>query len=85
MTDLISCVQAMSQIEKLIKKLRNAKAEARASDIERFLIHMGFEKDRQRGSHVQFCRESTTLGFVMHKGKVKIVYLKDILHFFNLL
>ncbi|MFI3156943.1 MAG: type II toxin-antitoxin system HicA family toxin [Methylococcaceae bacterium] len=68
----------MSQIEKLIEKLKNAKGEASARDIENLLRHMGFVKDRQRGSHVLFCREGMMVGFPVHDGMVKIGYIKMI-------
>lgn len=66
----------MSQIEKLIEKLKNAKGGVRVVDIENLLRHMGFEKDRQRGSHVLFCRGEVMVGFPVHNGMVKIAYIK---------
>lgn len=73
----------MSQFEKLIEKIRNAKTNIRFVDIEKILQHFGYENMRQKGSHAHFRKSGApSLTIPVHKGNVKKVYAKEI---FNLL
>ncbi len=44
----------MSQIEKLLKKFIQAPQNIRHTDIEKILLHLGFEEIRAKGSHVKW-------------------------------
>lgn len=70
----------MSQIEKLIQSILRAKADIPFADLEKILLHVGYRKTRQKGSHVHFRKEDATpLTLPVHHGKVKIVYVKHII------
>ena len=69
----------MSQLEKLIEKIRRAKVEVRFADLNQVLSHAGYLKVRQKGSHVHFRkRDAPFLTIPIHNGKAKAVYAKEI-------
>lgn len=73
----------MSQLEKLIEKIRRAKTDVRFIDLDQVLRHAGYVKVRQKGSHVHFRKpDAPFLTIPTHRGTVKAVYVKEI---FNLL
>lgn len=75
----------MSQIEKLLIKFQRTKTAVSFVDLRTLLAHFGYTEARQRGSHVHFRRvNSPSLTIPVHNGKVKIVYVKDILKLFDL-
>lgn len=75
----------MSQIEKLIAMMRNAKSDVRFSDLENILLHVGYENVRQKGSHVHFRKQGMpSLTLPVHNGKVKKVYVRDIINLLGL-
>lgn len=48
----------MTRLDKLIRRVCGARpTEAKFSDVERLLLAFGYEKDRQKGSHVIFKKE----------------------------
>ena len=67
----------MSQIEQLKEKLRARPPEARFSDVRKLLELNGWEKRRQKGSHVIFKKPNVGLITIPIDGgkKVKGVYL----------
>lgn len=75
----------MSQLEKLIEKMRHAKADVRFNDLEKILTHAGYEAVRRKGSHVHFRKpDAPSFTIPVHNGKVKIVYVKDLLDLLSL-
>lgn len=75
----------MSQIEKLLAIIRNAKSDVRFSDLEKILLHVGYKNVRQKGSHVHFRKQGMpSLTLPVHNGKVKKVYVRDIINLLSL-
>jgi predicted RNA binding protein YcfA (HicA-like mRNA interferase family) len=70
----------MSPDDKLIEKLRRRPPTVEFSDIEKLLGDFGWERKRQRGSHVSFAKPGNpTITVPMIRGrKVKGVYLDRI-------
>lgn len=66
----------MTQKEKLIKKIKNAKT-ADFDDIHLLLQQLGFNY-RCRGSHYTYIRDTYVIGIARHGQKVKTVYLKNV-------
>ncbi len=70
----------MSQLEKLIEKIKRANTDVPLKDLEKILTTFGYEKVRQKGSHVHFRKKGAPFFTVpTHEKKVKIVYVKEIL------
>jgi len=44
----------VTQIEKLVERLRRARGEADYADLHRLLQHYGWTRERQAGSHVTY-------------------------------
>lgn len=75
----------MSQLEKLIEKLRATNTDVRFSDLEKVLSHYGYANVRHKGSHVHFRKQSAPFITVpVHSGKVKNVYVKEIMKLITL-
>lgn len=75
----------MSQLEKLIEKLKRASADVALSDLTKILFASGYERVRQKGSHVHFRKPNAPFITVpAHQQKVKIVYVKEILKLLDL-
>ena len=71
----------MSRDEKLLEKLRRRPVVTDFSDLERFLVGEGWERARQKGSHVSFKKAgSRTITIPLTGGrKVKGVYVEQVL------
>lgn len=70
----------MSQMEKLIERMRMAKADVRFDDLTKLLSHYGYVNVRHRGSHFYFQKLSApSLTIPVHNGRVKIIYVKEII------
>ena len=71
----------MTQLEKLIERLRNARGGCSVRDIERLLIGYGWEPKPGKGSHIVFKKAGAPNIVVptVHGRDVKRVYLADIL------
>ena len=71
----------MSRDEKLLEKLRRRPPNADFRDIERLLLSEGWERTRQRGSHVSFTRSGERPIIVPMVGgrKVKGIYIDQVL------
>lgn len=70
----------MSQLEKLIERIRKRPPEADFDDVDRLLRHFGWEREREKGSHVSYVKKGE-LPIVIPKKrgrKVKRTYLDDI-------
>ncbi len=69
----------MSHFEKLLQKIQQATSDIRYVDLEQVVLHAGYTKVRQKGSHVHFRKQNATfITIPVHKGKVKRVYVKEI-------
>lgn len=70
----------MSQIEKLLKRFAEAPQNARYADIEKILLHLGFEKIPAKGSHVKWKHSKMRYDIVIpvHNGECKDFYKKQI-------
>jgi predicted RNA binding protein YcfA (HicA-like mRNA interferase family) len=70
----------MSQIEKLLKKFTQAPQNARYADIEKILLHLGFEKISTKGSHVKWKHQKMRHDIIIpiHSGECKDFYKKQI-------
>lgn len=66
----------MTQKDKLIKKIKNAKT-ADFDDIHLLLTQLGFDF-RCRGSHYTYVKDSYIIGIVKHGQQVKTIYLKNV-------
>lgn len=71
----------MSVDEKLLERLRRRPAEADFSDLERLLTSEGWERTRQKGSHVSFEKagEPTITVPLVRGRKVKRIYINKVL------
>lgn len=75
----------MSQLEKLIEKIKRSKTDVAFPDLVKLLSFAGYERARQKGSHVHFRKPNAPFFTVpVHQRKVKIVYVKEILKLLNL-
>lgn len=75
----------MSQIEKPIVSMHRAKADVRFRDLEQVLTHAGYERVRQKGSHVHFRKQGMpTITLPVHNGNVKKVYVRDVMNLLSL-
>ena len=69
----------MSQLEKLIERMRAQPSGVRPDEAERVLRSIGYRLDRQKGSHMQFINSSGEVLTIPNKNPLKAVYVKDIL------
>ncbi|MBQ7673637.1 MAG: type II toxin-antitoxin system HicA family toxin [Alphaproteobacteria bacterium] len=69
----------MSQIEKLIEKMRNQPNGIRTEEADRVLGAFGYRLDRQRGSHMHYINDFGDVITIPNKTPIKAVYVKDIL------
>lgn len=67
-------------MEKLLEKVRHSKTDLPFTDLEKILSHAGYTNVRQKGSHVHFRKpHAPFLTVPVHNGRVKIVYVKEII------
>ncbi len=71
----------MSQIEKLFEKFIRTPQNVRYTDIEKILLHLGFEKIGAKGSHVKWKHKKVQNDIVIpvHNNDCKIFYKKQVL------
>ena len=69
----------MSQIEKLIERMKVQPNGVRPEEAQRVLSAFGYKLDRQRGSHMHFINDYGDVITVPNKNPLKAVYVKDIL------
>lgn len=75
----------MSQIEKLLEKLKQTKTDIPLRDLSKILTSVGYVCVRQKGSHFHFRKANSPFITVpAHQQKVKRVYIKEILSLLNL-
>ena len=75
----------MSQIEKLVGKILETKTDIRFTDLAKVLTHMGYERARQKGSHVHFRKQGApSLTIPVHSGHVRKVYVAHIIKLLDL-
>jgi predicted RNA binding protein YcfA (HicA-like mRNA interferase family) len=70
----------MSQIEKLLQKFSKASHTVRYADIEKILIHVGFENIHTRGSHVKWKHKDAASDIIVpvHNNECKRFYKQQI-------
>lgn len=69
----------MSQIEKLINKMKDKPNGIRPEEAQRVLNAFGYRLDRQRGSHMHFINDDGDVVTIPERTPLKAVYVKDIL------
>lgn len=69
----------MSQIKKLIEKMRNQPNGIRPEEAERVLNAYGYRVGRRRGSHIHFINDEGDVITIPDRTPIKAVYVKDIL------
>ena len=69
----------MSQIEKLIERMKSQPNGVRPDEAQRVLNAYGYRLDRQRGSHMHFINEDGDVITIPNKNPLKAIYVKDIL------
>ena len=69
----------MSQIEKLIERMKSRPNGVRPDEAQRVLNAYGYRLDRQRGSHMHFINEDGDVITIPNKNPLKAIYVKDIL------
>ncbi len=69
----------MTSVEKIITKFLRDPGSVIYKDIEKILLHIGFEKSQGRGSHVKFSHSNCDqkIIFALHNNDCKKVYKKD--------
>ncbi len=70
----------MSQLEKIIEKMRTQPNNIRPEEAERVLNSMGYRLDRQKGSHMQFINSFGDVLTIPKRNPLRAVYVKDILN-----
>lgn len=71
----------MSNIQKIIDKMRRQPNGIRPEEAEKVLNHIGYEFVRQKGSHKQYLNKSTgELTTIKQENPLKKVYVMDILN-----
>jgi predicted RNA binding protein YcfA (HicA-like mRNA interferase family) len=70
----------MTQRDKLIAKMRARPVQADIEDVEKVLELFGWQRQRQKGSHVSYGSPGITEIFTVsvHNGRVKQVYVKKL-------
>ena len=68
----------MTRIDKLLNKFLSNPESVKYSDIERILLHLGFEKIQGKGSHIKFYQPTLkiTFTFSIHNNECKKYYKK---------
>ena len=75
----------MSNIEKLIEKLKKHPTEVSYKTIKKILNKYGYVLTHSKGSHRRFKKENCpSLTIAVHKNQVKKWYVKDILKILNI-
>lgn len=70
----------MSNIEKLIEKMKNQPHGIKFSEIEKILNYMNFYETRQKGSHKRFKNDITNETLTLPvQNPLKAIYIKQIL------
>ena len=69
----------MSQIEKLINKMKDRPNGIRPEEAKRVLNAFGYRLDRQKGSHMHFINDDGDVVTIPERTPLKAVYVKDIL------
>lgn len=69
----------MTSAEKLLAKLRRLPPEMPFAEVQKVLEHLGWSLDRVRGSHHVYTRNGETISVPRSSGKVKRIYLRQIL------
>ncbi len=71
----------MSNLQKLIEKLKRNPTEARYKDVKKVLEAYGFRLENVKGSHHKFKKGNyPPIQIVVHQKKVKKYYIKDALN-----
>lgn len=72
----------MTKREKLLLKLRNSRAGARANDVQTLLLAYGFKLDRTKGSHRVYVYDDGKIKkavvIPVHGNEVKPLYISDV-------
>ena len=71
--------QAISNIDKIIAKMRNQPHGIRLEEVDKVLQAYGFREDRQRGSHKQYVHNSGYTITIVQKNPIKAYQVVDIL------
>lgn len=69
----------MSQIKKLIEKMKTQPNGIRPEEAERVLNAFGYRLDRQRGSHMHYINKFGDVITIPNKTPLRAVYVKDII------
>ena len=70
----------MVSIEKVIDRLRSARGTVAWRDVRKVAEHFGYRLDRIAGSHHIFTAPGRNhVNIVVHKNKVKVIYIKKLL------
>ena len=70
----------MSQIEKLLQKCVRTPQNIRYSDIEKILMHLGFERIEAKGSHIKWKHRKLHSDIIIpvHNNECKPFYKKQV-------
>lgn len=72
----------MSQIEKLVVKLKNNPIDTPHFKMHRILVYYGYKLQSIRGSHHKYGKDSAyPIIFPKHKNIVRKIYVKEIIEF----
>jgi predicted RNA binding protein YcfA (HicA-like mRNA interferase family) len=70
----------MSDVDKIIDKIKRQPNGIRMSEAEKALTHYGYRFDRQKGSHCHFINAKGDVITIKSENPLKAVYVKDILN-----
>lgn len=69
----------MSNIEKIIDKMKNQPNGIRLQEADKVLYFIGYRFDRQKGSHRQYINTEGDVITIKADNTLKACYIKDIL------
>lgn len=75
----------MTQIEKLIQRIKNNPKNVRFSELERVVLQAGFRLERVGGSHHVYVKGNTVLTIVKPHGRRKLCHPQDVRDVLNFL
>lgn len=69
----------MSQVDKLVEKMKRGPNKIRPEEAEKVLLAHGYEAARQKGSHKHYINQEGEVITIKQENPLKRAYIEDIL------